>query len=122
MYLFSYLSRHEYAWRLHDFEKLEKLYMTSANKDYAAFYARVLGRVQGVGFRYSAFREAERYGLRGWVRNTADGEVEVWMEGKPDKLAAFSAWLHTGPRYSRVDSVIKEDVQPRGYKDLRIEY
>jgi len=92
------------------------------DKDYAAFYARVRGRVQGVGFRYSALREAERCGLRGWVRNTADGEVETWMEGKPDKLAEFSAWLHRGPQFSRVDSVIAEAVKPRGYKNLQIEY
>jgi len=96
--------------------------MTATNNDYAAFSARVLGRVQGVGFRYSALREAERCGLCGWVRNTADGEVEVWMEGKPEKLAAFNAWLHRGPQFSRVDSVIAEDVVPRGYRDLQIEY
>lgn len=88
----------------------------------AAINARVLGRVQGVGFRYSALREAERHGLCGWVRNTADGEVEVWVEGPPDKLALFSAWLRQGPRLSRVDSVVQEAAAPRGYKDLRVEY
>jgi acylphosphatase len=88
----------------------------------AAFHARVQGRVQGVGFRYSAIREAQRHGLTGWVRNTRDGEVEVWAEGALDKLAEFSAWLRQGPRSSRVDRVITEEAAPRGYIDMRVEY
>ena len=87
-----------------------------------ALNARVLGRVQGVGFRYSALREAERLGLAGWVKNSANGEVEVWMEGHPDKLAEFSAWLRKGPPHSRIDSVIKQEAAPCGYTDLRVEY
>ena len=88
----------------------------------AAIHARVLGRVQGVGFRYSALREAERNGLNGWVRNTADGEVEIWVEGQADKLAVFIAWLHRGPSLSRVEKVIQQDVPPRGYRNMKVEY
>jgi acylphosphatase len=62
-----------------------------------AFQARVTGRVQGVGFRWSAVREARRLGLRGWVRNADDGSVEVEAEGPPADLEAFLAWLRTGP-------------------------
>ena len=96
--------------------------MEKIEKQIIAVYARVLGRVQGVGFRYSALREAQRLGLCGWVRNTQDGEVEVWAEGLPEKLAIFNAWLHRGPALSRVDKVIKEEVQAKGYRDLRVEY
>ena len=87
----------------------------------AAFYARVCGRVQGVGFRYSAIREARLLGVDGWVRNVADGDVEVWAEGRPEKLARFFAWLHRGPQYARVDSVEKEDKEPMGYSDFDVE-
>ena len=86
-----------------------------------AFYARVHGRVQGVGFRYSALLEAKRLGINGWVRNTTDGEVEVWAEGLPEKLAILSGWLHRGPQLARIDSVKKEDVKPKGYKDMKVE-
>ena len=85
-----------------------------------AFYARVNGRVQGVGFRHSALLEARRLRLNGWVRNAANGDVEVWAEGQPEKLAQFLAWLHRGPQFSRVDSVEKEDREPKGYSDFGI--
>ena len=88
----------------------------------SAFFARVKGRVQGVGFRYSALREAQLLRLNGWVRNAASGEVEVWAEGPPEALEFLLAWLQRGPGYSRVDSVEKTDVAPRGYKDFVVEY
>ena len=70
-----------------------------------AFRARVTGRVQGVGFRWSAVREARRLGLRGWVRNADDGSVEVEAEGAPAALADFLAWLHQGPAGAVVSGV-----------------
>ena len=87
-----------------------------------AFLAKVKGRVQGVGFRYSAVREAEGLGLCGWVRNVYDGAVEVWAEGPEDKLERFCKWLHKGPQFSRVDSVEKDDRELKGYKGFTVEY
>ena len=87
-----------------------------------AFYARVCGRVQGVGFRYSAAREAKRLRLGGWVRNAANGDVEVWAEGTEEKLKTFLAWLYQGPKFSRVDSVEKEIKVPKGFGDFDVEY
>ena len=89
---------------------------------YSAFYARVKGRVQGVGFRYSAVREAERLILNGWVRNAANGDVEVWAEGPAEKLELFLKWLHRGPQYSRVDTVERELRQPEGYSGFGVKY
>ena len=96
---------------------------TSTNTEIqaAAFFARVKGRVQGVGFRYSTYREALRLRLNGWVRNAADGSVEVWAEGSPEKLSRLLAWLYKGPQFSRVDAVEKEDKAPKGYDDFFIE-
>ena len=88
----------------------------------AAFTARIRGKVQGVGFRYSALREAERLRLGGFVKNTRTGDVEVWAEGPPDKLALFLKWLGRGPQFSRVDSVEKEDTEAQGYTGFRIEH
>lgn len=57
----------------------------------------VHGIVQGVGFRYSAQREAERRGLVGWVRNRPDGTVECEIEGDDASIDAMLGWLAAGP-------------------------
>ena len=88
----------------------------------SAFYARVCGRVQGVGFRYSAVREAHRLRVNGWVRNASNGDVEVWAEGAPERLADYLAWLRKGPQFSRVDSVDTVEKSNKGYYDFNVEY
>jgi acylphosphatase len=65
----------------------------------------IQGRVQGVGFRWYVHREASELDLRGWVRNTEDGEVEVVAAGEAEVLAELRASLKRGPRGSRVDRV-----------------
>lgn len=87
-----------------------------------AFFAQVRGRVQGVGFRYSAIQEARRLALAGWVRNAANGDVEVWAEGPAENLSLFLDWLHIGPRPARIDSVEYEDKALRGYNDFNVDY
>ena len=79
-----------------------------------ALFAQVSGRVQGVGFRYSAYQEARRLRLAGWVRNTASGGLELWAEGPGEKLEALIQWLHRGPPGARVESVRWEPRQPQG--------
>lgn len=74
--------------------------------------ARVRGRVQGVGYRDSCAREAERLGVKGWVRNRLDGSVEALMLGPPAPLQQLVAWLHRGPPAARVDEVSVMPVVP----------
>jgi len=87
-----------------------------------AFYACVSGRVQGVGFRYSAAREAKRLRLSGWVRNSSSGDVEVWAEGPAETLEQYLEWLRRGPQFSRVDSVDAENKVPKGYTCFNVEH
>jgi acylphosphatase len=68
----------------------------------------VTGLVQGVGFRFFAVAEAERIGVRGYVRNRRDGRVEVYAIGTPEQLAQFCARLEKGPRLSSVKFVAEE--------------
>ncbi|AQT67410.1 Acylphosphatase [Anaerohalosphaera lusitana] len=51
------------------------------------------GRVQGVGFRYTASRIADRYELKGYVKNLPDGSVEIFAQGHPDDIQDFIADL-----------------------------
>lgn len=71
----------------------------------------VKGRVQGVGFRWFVQREAAEIGLRGWVKNTDAGHVEIVAAGDPEELAALKDALHKGSRGSRVDAVIENELQ-----------
>ena len=68
----------------------------------------IQGRVQGVGFRYAASKEARRLQLKGWVRNEADGSVHLRIQGDEEACHRFIAWCHRGPGYAWV-----ERVQPR---------
>jgi acylphosphatase len=70
----------------------------------------VKGRVQGVGFRWFVQREAAELGLRGWVRNTPDGDVEVLAAGEPDQLKDLLLALGKGSRGSRVDEVEEHEL------------
>ena len=73
---------------------------------------RVRGRVQGVGFRYALRREAERSGVRGWVRNRSDGSVEALVQGEAQAVARLVAWARRGPPAARVDELKESEAQP----------
>ena len=88
-----------------------------------AFSATVHGRVQGVGFRYSARSEALRLGLCGFVRNLPDGTVRVEAEGRPAAARRMVEWLETGPPGARVSRVeVTWKTAPGGYARFTIEY
>jgi len=78
----------------------------------------IKGRVQGVGFRWYVHREAAALDLRGWVRNTEDGHVEVVAAGDPDDLATLRLALKRGSRGSRVDQLIEHPLDDAEDKDL----
>ncbi len=78
----------------------------------------IKGRVQGVGFRWYVHSEAGALGLRGWVRNTEDGHVEVLAAGEPDDLATLRLALDRGSRGSRVDQIIEHLLDDAEDEDL----
>ena len=72
------------------------------------------GRVQGVFFRDSTRREANRLGVTGWVRNRPDGTVEAHAEGPREAVEALVRWAREGPRHADVDDVSVSDAEPAG--------
>ncbi len=74
----------------------------------------VRGLVQGVFFRDSTRRLAQRHGVAGWAANRWDGAVEAVFEGEPDAVERLVAFSREGPRGARVDSVEVTDEEPEG--------
>jgi acylphosphatase len=88
-----------------------------------AFRAVIHGRVQGVGFRFSAIREARALGIRGTVANRADGSVEIAAEGETEQISRFLAWLERGPPGARVRGVDLEWVPFSGrWTDFDVDF
>lgn len=65
----------------------------------------ISGRVQGVYFRQATAQQAERLDLNGWVRNLADGRVEVLFEGDEAAVAELASWLERGPEQAEVSAL-----------------
>lgn len=88
-----------------------------------AVNARVIGRVQGVGFRYHAINSAESAGhVTGWVRNNDDGSVGIFAEGEQDVLDIFLGMIRQGPPLGRVDEMQTSwsDIKERRYGEFEI--
>ena len=78
------------------------------------------GRVQAVGFRFSARVEAQRFGVSGWVRNRSDGAVEAEIEGEPAAVDRMLAWLDEGPPGADVSSITTSELEPTGETGFRV--
>lgn len=80
----------------------------------------ITGRVQGVGFRFSAHAEATRLGLAGSASNRPDGSLEVEIEGDEAAVETMLEWLRHGPPAARVDGVEVTDLEPTGATSFEI--
>lgn len=84
----------------------------------------ISGRVQGVGYRYFVHRLAEQIGIAGYVRNLADGRVEVYAMGTPAQLRALIGELRRGPENAIVEKIGEADAEmaPAFASRFSIEY
>ena len=74
----------------------------------------VRGRVQGVAYRASTCLEARGFGVVGWVRNLADGSVELEAQGSAPAVERLISWCHQGPPAARVTKVVVEELSTMG--------
>ena len=70
---------------------------------------KIIGLVQGVGFRVAFERSARSLGLSGWVRNRSDGSVEALVSGDSDSINKVIEWARHGPKGAVVKQVVIED-------------
>lgn len=82
----------------------------------ATVHLEVVGRVQGVGFRWFVRETARRFGLAGWVRNHDDGRVEIAASGTDDAIAELTRAARAGPPGARVERLI--ELPSAGLDDL----
>lgn len=80
----------------------------------------VHGYVQGVFFRDTTRREAQRRGVAGWVTNRRDGAVEAVFEGEPHAVAEMVRFCERGPRGADVSSVESQEEPVEGLSDFRV--
>ena len=80
----------------------------------------VHGTVQGVFFRSSTQDQATGRGVAGWVRNTAEGTVEVELEGASDDVEAVVDFVHRGPGAATVEHVEVTELEPTGASGFEV--
>jgi len=75
-----------------------------------SYIAHVSGKVQGVYFRVSSQQQAIDYGLSGYARNLADGDVEVFLSGEEENVEKMLSWLKHGPEQAEVTDMQQKKV------------
>jgi acylphosphatase len=83
---------------------------------------RVLGQVQGVGFRYSARSVARFHNIKGFARNEPDGSVYIEAEGEDENIRKFTDWCRTGPGGGRVEELVISEGNARGFERFEIKF
>ncbi len=87
------------------------------------YHLVIIGRVQGVGFRYFVCQKAKELQVVGWVKNKMDGSVEIEFQAPIDIAESFIDYLKIGNGYSRVDRVFKTELpENKSYTSFLIKY
>jgi acylphosphatase len=82
----------------------------------------ISGRVQGVGFRYSAVHKAQQLGIKGFVKNMYDGSVFIEAEGDEISMDHFLIWCNKGPSFSRVEKVSTTEGTVKNYTSFTVKH
>lgn len=80
----------------------------------------IKGRVQGVFFRATAKDVADEIGVRGWVKNTEEGHVEIMASGTDEQLQKFMNWCKLGPRKAIVTDVASTPMPDQDFNNFTV--
>ena len=80
----------------------------------------IKGKVQGVFFRATAKDVADEIGVKGWVKNTEEGNVEVMASGSDAQIQKFIAWCKTGPKRAIVTDVMVANTEEENFKKFEV--
>jgi len=83
----------------------------------------IKGLVQGVFYRVHTKNTADKLGIKGYVKNLANGSVEAVFEGDPDAIARMIDWCLKGPEISRIDNIQTQEIKTlSNFKIFEIRY
>jgi acylphosphatase len=80
----------------------------------------ITGKVQGVFFRETARKVAEKLNIKGWIKNTPDEKVEAMITGDEQQVNDFIKWCKTGPDRAEVEEVIVSDQPETFFKEFEV--
>ncbi|MDZ7958420.1 MAG: acylphosphatase [Aulosira sp. DedQUE10] len=83
-------------------------------------HVSIVGRVQGVGYRYATVDTASQLGLAGWVRNLPDSKVEAVFEGRREVVEEMVRWCRSGPPAAVVKNVVVDYEEPEGLQGFEV--
>jgi acylphosphatase len=81
----------------------------------------ICGKVQGVNYRHSAKVEADRLGVKGFIKNEANGDVYLEIEGEEEQLNKMIRWCRIGPAKSRVSEIYFNDGEAQNFSSFVIQ-
>jgi acylphosphatase len=85
------------------------------------FHIIVSGKVQGVGFRLSALKQASIFSIKGYVKNNyCDGSVIIEVEGEEANLTDFIDWCRKGPSMARVENISVKEISLKRYSEFQL--
>lgn len=83
----------------------------------------IYGRVQGVAFRFYTLQQARKLGLKGYVKNLAEGSVLVLAQGNEQQLAELQQWLKQGSPAAQVREIVVQQLErEENFAEFRVEY
>ena len=80
----------------------------------------IKGIVQGVYYRASAKEKANELGIKGWIKNSSGGHVEVMAVGHKEQLEKFIEWCRQGPKHAEVSDIIITKREEENFNDFSI--
>jgi acylphosphatase len=80
----------------------------------------IMGKVQRVGFRFTAMEAAYRHSINGFVMNSGNNDVYIEAEGMSENLDQFLAWCRKGPMGARVDNVEIQEAPVKNFVNFEI--
>ncbi len=86
------------------------------------FNIKIIGQVQGIGFRYASRQKALALGITGSVRNEPDESVSIEAEGEEKSLEKFIQWCQSGPSGAQIREVKVTDDAIKNFRDFLINY